>query len=108
MATETYVVTGGRPTINKDANADLDYSWDWTPYLTSLGDTLASVEFEVTEPGGDMMLDMHDPGFNGMQATVWLAEGTVGKTYQITCRITTSNLPPRTDDRSIWVKVVQK
>jgi hypothetical protein len=108
MATETYVVTSGKPTITKDQDADLDYSWDWSPYLKSLADTIAGVEFEVTEPGGDTTLVTHDPGFNPQQAVIWLSQGAVGKTYQVTCRITTANTPPRIDDRSIWVKVVQK
>jgi hypothetical protein len=106
--TDTYVTTSGKPTITKDADADLDYTWDWSPYLKSLNDTIAAVEFEVSEPGGDTALVSHDPGFNSAQTVIWLSGGVVGKTYQITCRITTTNDPPRVDDRSIYVKITQK
>jgi beta-lactamase regulating signal transducer with metallopeptidase domain len=108
IAVDTYTNQGGKWYINKDPNADLDYSWDWTKYLAGVTDTIATVAFSVTEPGNDTSLTTHNPGFSGPLAVVWLTGGLVGKTYQVTCRITSAHSPARIDDRSIYVKVVQK
>lgn len=104
MATiDTYTISGEKATIVKDPEADLDYSWNWSAYLAKVGDSLASVQFIIE--GEDTLLTQHDAGFAGSLAIVWLAGGTAGKTYRVTCRITTTNVPSRRDDRSIFVKV---
>lgn len=104
MATiDTYTYSGEKATIVKDPQADLDYTWNWNAYLAALGDELASVQFIIE--GDDNALTQHNAGFAGRVAVVWLAGGTPLKTYRVTCRITTTNTPPRVDDRSIFVKI---
>lgn len=104
MATiDTYTYAGDKATIVKDPQADLDYSWDWSAYLAAVGDNIATVQFVIEGP--DSAMTQHDAGFAGSVALVWLAGGTAGNVYRVTCRITTTHVPPRVDDRSIFVKV---
>lgn len=100
----------GKYKIQKDPSADLDYKRNWEPWLTQCADTIAQVEHLVEEDDGTPTLDMtlHDSGFSGARTVVWLRGGIIGKTYRVTCRITTNNVPPRIDDRSIFVKVTQR
>lgn len=107
MATiDTYVTVGGKSTITKDPQADLDYTWNWAPYLAGISDSIATVQFVIEGP--DNAMTQHDAGFSGALAVVWLAGGTVGNTYRVTCRITTTHSPQRVDDRSIFVKVTPR
>ena len=111
MATiDTYVISGSKATILKDPNADLDYSRDWSDWLAEVGDSIASVLHVITTKEGLAApeLTQHDSGFTGTRTVVWLAGGNVHTTYRVTARITTNSTPPRTDDRSIFVKVVQR
>ena len=111
MATtvDTYVTALGKSTILKDPQAKLDYSFEWAPWLTNVADTIASVEHEVTVEAGDLTpVVASDSSFQGTKTVVWLSGGTVGKTYRVTSRITTTNSIARIDDRSIFVKVVQR
>lgn len=108
MATviDTYKLTGKRYVIEKDPNADLDYSWNWTTYLAPITDNIISATFIIE--GIDALLTQHNVGFDSTHATVWLAGGTLDAEYRVTCRITTDNTPPRIDDRSIFVKIKPK
>lgn len=104
MDTETYVVdTPGKPTIEKDPNAVLDYPFDWTEYLTPLSDTIISATFILETPlTADEARQELNP--EGTIAVVWVeAGGVAGKTYRVTCRIVTAD--GRIDDRSIWLKM---
>lgn len=102
MATETYTVSGGKPTINKDPDAVLDYPFDWAPWLKGVGDTIVSATFEVDPP-----LTITRQAFDAMTATVWLSGGVVGSgSLRVTCRIVT--LDGRTDERSIFLKIVER
>lgn len=94
--------------IDKDPNAVLDYAFDWAAWLAlNSGDTIASVEFIV-----DATLTVVDQGFDSTTATVWLSGGvkppTGSNKLRVTCRITTTNTPPRIDDRSIFLRIVER
>lgn len=81
-----------------DPDAILDYRWDWTAWLAD-GETISSVDWIV--PDGitkDDTRSTHD----ATTATIWLSGATLGKSYNITCRITTSQ--DRTDDRTITLR----
>ena len=101
---DTYKLQGKNWTIEKDADAQLDYAFDWTKYLDAVGDTIASVQFVV-----DPLLTKVNEAHDAKTATVWLSGGA-GATaaLRVTCRITTNNTTPRIDDRSIFLKIVSK
>lgn len=111
MATQkptTYVVDRGEFVIDRDTNAQLDYAFDWSAWLALNGDDqIASAEFIV-----DPSLTIVDQAFDATTATVWLTGGTKPATgpnkLRVTCRITTNNIPPRIDDRSIFLKIVER
>ncbi|WP_398493375.1 hypothetical protein [Variovorax sp.] len=111
MATQkptTYVLDRSDLVIEKDPNAVLDYAFDWAAWLTlNGGDTIASVEFVV-----DPSLTVVDFGFDGTTATVWLSGGVKPVSgpnkLRVTCRITTTNAPARVDDRSIFLRIVER
>lgn len=104
MATvvETYVVgPNGKPTIKKDPNAVLDYSLDWSKYLAPLADTLTSAVF--TSDNGTVV---ESSTYTSSSARAVVSGGTVGSTATLTCRITT--VGGRTDDRSVYLKIVER
>ncbi len=76
----------------KDPDAELDYAVDWSAWLGT--DTIASAVW--TLPTG--LTQPRPSSVDGAVATVWLAGGTSGVTYTVTCRVTTA--AGRIDDRS--------
>lgn len=84
----------------KDADAALDYSVDWTSWLA---DTEIITSHTVTAPAG-LTLDSSSEA-SGV-VTAWLSAGTVGTTYRVGFRITTSE--GRTDERSIRIHVEER
>lgn len=113
MATSTapvngFKTTGKKSTIEKDPQAILDYKMNWSDYLTDPVDSIASVLYVLTDPP-DSSLSIVTSEAASPYTTVWLSGGTLGTTYTVTARITTANTPtPRVDDRSFYVKIVQK
>lgn len=104
MATETFVVSVGKPTIVKDPNAVLDYTLDWTEWLEPLTDTIASVSVAVS----GVTLD-HTTN-NATSVTIWVSGGTVGTPGSARVRITTvgTGARPRTDDRTVYFKIKER
>ena len=104
----TYVIgSNGKAVIEKDPDATLDYSFDWAAWLAAVGDSIASVEFLV-----DPSLTIENVSHDATTATAWLSGGvapaTGANTLRVTCRITTTNTPPRIDDRSVFLKIVER
>jgi hypothetical protein len=85
----------------KDPNATLDYTFDWTAYLTPLADTISSVTWVL-----DTGLTKVSQTQNTMTATAFISGGTIGENLTVTCRIVTAG--GRTDDRSITLKIVER
>lgn len=103
--TDTYDVTvAAKPTILKDPQAILDYTFDWTAWLDDVVDTISAVAVPVIT-GDDASLVMTTQTNTTKKAVIWLSGGTVGKTYKVDCKITTASVPPRSDSRSIYIKV---
>lgn len=83
---------------NKDPDARLDYSLDWSRFLGS--DTISSVTWFVDDSDGTKTsftpgstvntLTNYTESNTSTVATIWLADGTANTTYKITCQITTS------------------
>ena len=85
-------------TFTKDPNAILDYSWDWSAWLTT-PETIASYAFDL-----DGLTQIAATQAAGV-VTIVVSGGTVGKTHSLRCRITTNATAPRTDDRTILLKI---
>lgn len=97
--TDTYDTTNpAKPTIGKDPDATLDYSWDWSAWLLPLVDTLDS--FEIVLSAG---LTLVSSSMKTGVVTAFLAGGVVGETASATCRVVTTG--GRVDDRSIYLKI---
>ena len=84
----------------KDPSAVLDYVFDWTGWLAT-GETIT--DYAITaDTGITVDSSTEDAG----KVTVWLSGGTAGINYKVACKITTS--AGRTDERTIWIKVVER
>lgn len=88
------------PTWTKDPNDVLDYSWDFTEWLSG-GDAISAAT--VYTPAG---LTLNSSSFTTSTVTAWLSGGQVGQPYRVTARITTSE--GRTVDRSIVVAIANQ
>lgn len=84
----------------KDPSAVLDWMFDWTDWLAS-GETIISHTITV-DTGITNDSSTEDDG----KVTVWLSGGTAGENYKVACLIETS--AGRTDERTIWIKVVNR
>lgn len=92
-------------TYVKDPDADLDYSFDWRPFL---GDDSIST-FTVTSSSADLTVKANPPPTNsGNVITFWLSGGNAGEEYSVKCHIETANNPPRKDDRTMKIVCRQK
>ena len=92
----------------KDPSAVLDYVFDWTGWLAT-GETIAV----DSETGEKLITITADTGItvdswteDDGKVTVWLSGGTAGINYKVACLITTT--AGRTDERTIWIKVVER
>jgi hypothetical protein len=88
-------------TFIKDVDAVLDYGVDWSNWLES-GDTISSSTWTITPSS----ITTDSTENTTTQAKIWLSGGTVGTTYTATNRIVTNE--GRTQDQSIYIKVVHK
>ena len=86
----------------KDPDATLDYTFDWSDWLTS-PETINSIVTDV--PTG---MTEESSSNTTTTATIWLSGGIAGTEYTVGCEITTNSSPARVDERSITIKVVQR
>ena len=84
----------------KDPSAVLDYVFDWTEWLAT-GETIT--DHTITADTG-ITVDSSTE-LDG-KVTVWLSGGTAGVNYKVACLVETS--AGRTDERTIWIKVVER
>jgi len=101
MTTETYVISGNKAVILKDPDAILDYTWDWTAYLTDIADEIEDYLMFAELP---LVVESHSR--NGNKITAFISGGVADTTPTVTCRIITEN--GRTDDRTITMKIVER
>ena len=84
----------------KDPLAVLDYQFSWVAWLAE-SETIFS--HTVTVPTGLVLdSDTEDDGV----ITYWLSGGAVGKTYSVTCHITTNQ--GRQDDRTERISIRER
>ena len=88
-------------TAKKDPNATLDYTFDWSLYLTPLADVISSVTWVLSSG-----LTKVSQSNTTSTATAFVSGGVLGATETITCRITTAS--GRTDDRTVNLRIVTK
>ncbi len=107
---ETFVTDAktGKATINKDPNAVLDYTFDWTDWLALVSDTIASKDVAIVDAAATGGVVDSSSIVGGNKVVVWVSGGTPGKTIALRCRITTSNATPRVDDRTVYLKVKER
>jgi hypothetical protein len=86
--------------FQKDPDAVLDYTYDWTRWLQA-GETISS--HSIIVPTG---ITLGSSATGDGLVTAWLSGGVNGTIYMVTCRITTNQ--GRTDDRSIWLSVLDR
>ena len=85
----------------KDPSAVLDYVFDWKEEWLATGETIADHTI-TADTGITVDSSTEDAG----KVTVWLSGGTAGINYKVACKITTT--AGRTDERTIWIKVVER
>lgn len=102
MTTETYSEIGNpRPSIAKDPDARLDYSFDWTDWLAA-GESIST--YSITVDGVVKDTDSR----SGAVVTAWISGGTAGQVASVTCSITTNSTPTRTEQRTVYLRVRER
>jgi hypothetical protein len=93
--------------IEKDPEAQLVYSMDWSEWLPS-GDQLATATYTISTIAGDTApLTRVSQGFTGGTISyVELSGGRAREIYTVTAEITTSD--GNTDRRAFRVKVINR
>ena len=93
-------------TINKDTEAQLIYTFDWSQWLPS-GDSIDTSEYTISARANDPdpLLKVTE-GVQGDKTYVELSNGQEGKTYTVTCKVSTSN--GLIDRRNFRVKVLAR
>lgn len=86
--------------FQKDPDATLDYTWDWTEWLVG-ADTITNAVV-LLSPG----LTLVSSNFSTTAVTAWIAGGSPGLPYSATARVTTTG--GRIDDRTIVVQVLNR
>lgn len=81
----------------KDPESVLDYTWDWSNWLTDDDSILTSV---VIVPEG---IAKDSTITDSTKVTVWLSGGTVSTLYTLDCKIITAN--GRIDSRQMIIYV---
>ena len=90
----------GKPTIDKDPDAVLDYTWDFTDWLDAITDTLASHTVTATD------VTVNSSSILGKTVVAWITGGAVGVRGAATARVVTAG--GRTDDRTIYFKIKER
>ena len=105
MATGFYQTIQGL-TIEKDTEAQLIYSFEWADWLPQ-SDSLATAEYTITARANDPdPLVKVSEGITGTQTYIEISDGQEGKTYTVTCKITTTD--GLIDRRNFRVKVLAR
>ena len=84
----------------KDPSAVLDYAFDWTDWLAA-AETIT--DHTITADTG---ITVGSSTESDGKIIVWLSGGTAGINYKVACKITTT--AGRTDERTIWIKVMNR
>ena len=94
--------------IDKDPQSTLDYTLDWSGWIT-VGDAIATSTWDVESISGDVTpLTSTGSSFNAGTSvtTIWLANGDLRNTYRVANTITTTN--GLTDERYFRINITNK
>ena len=101
MTTETFSEIGQiRPSIIKDPDATLDYSFDWTDWLAGVSDTIST--YEIVGTG----VTVTNVSLSGAKVIGWVSGGVVGAASKIVCKITTT--AGRIEQRTIYLTIEER
>ena len=93
-------------TIQKDTEAQLVYTFDWSEWLPQ-GDSLSTVAYTITARANDPdPLIKVSEGIQGSTTYIELSDGQEGKVYTVTAKITT--VDGLIDRRNFRVKVLAR
>lgn len=97
---------------NKDKDETLDYSLDWTRFLSS-GDSIVSASWKIRNADGDKEaftpvstvfgLTIISNTFTSSVTTIYLADGIDNTEYKLFCSVTTSS--GRTAERPVKIRI---
>jgi hypothetical protein len=79
--------------IEKDPQANLDYSVDWSDWLAQ-GDNLRTSSWTISTVSGDgspLTQTANTTNTNTSTSTIYVSGGSAGNTYTVTNHITTDN-----------------
>ena len=92
--------------IDKDAEAQLTYTFDWSQWLPT-NDTISAVEYSVAARRNDpAAMVIENSGKTDTQTYVELSGGAEGKVYIVTAKVTTSD--GLVDRRNFRINVVAR
>lgn len=100
--TTYYTDTDGLLTIDKDPDATLDYSQDWSAWLSPISDTISGTPVWTVGAG----LTKVSQSNTTTSATAFISGGTLGSKEPLACKITTAG--GRIDERTVYLKIVQR
>ena len=103
-----FVVTNTGLEIDKDPEAQLSYTFDWSNWVET-GDTISTVEYTVAARRNDptpIVIESSGITDSNSDTFVELSGGQADKTYIITCKVTTSD--GLIDRRNFRVKCVNR
>lgn len=89
----------GFPAYPKVNTSRLDYSFDWSEWLTALDDEISTYEIDCSA-----RLTLVSDSRDGAIVTVLLDDGIVGYSYPVTCSIVT--VDGREDSRTIYIDII--
>lgn len=87
--------------FKKAPDAVLDYTLDWSSWLLPTLDVIVGVVW-ISSGEADVVSSSH----TSTTATAFISGGVVDTTETVTCRVTTAG--GRTDDRSIFLKIIHR
>jgi hypothetical protein len=101
MAHDQFIIgSDGYPHIDKDPNAQINYTWDWTSWLTRSGSTSISTTSVTPDTG---ITVVGSPAISSGLVTAVVSGGTLNGSYKLVCRINTND--GLIDERTIVVDV---
>lgn len=92
-----------KPKGVKDPDAVIDVSFDWTKWFADSGDGYAS---HVILVNNGVVLTATNQ--ENKIVTAFVAAGDGGPLAEVTCRIKSNSIPPREDDRTVYLRITER
>lgn len=93
----------------KDPDAVLDYSVSWENWLQT-GEEISISAWTITGVDSSLIegAGLYASTNDATTTTIWLSGGAAPYSYRVTNRITTDSTPPRIEDRSFIIQVIER